>query len=402
MTAATIEPACIVCGGDSVRDFFRMPSVPVFCNVLGASRDQAANAPRGDVCLCICEDCGHIHNRLFDPNLVAYSEDYDNALHFSPHFQAYLEDLARQLIHRHGLYDKDVVEIGCGKGDFLALLCTLGQNRGIGFDHAVSQSPEPLAASPAIELISDEFTRQHAQQISADFFVCRHVLEHLAQPSSLLRSALVPAARREGAASYFEVPNARYMLDTLSTWDVIYEHCSYFSEVSLRKLFTLAGFSRPEVYTAFHDQFLCLQAAAPQKAGAGPEGHTEAGRDVASLLSLTGRFAACYAEKKARWTETLARYGRSGQSVLVWGAGSKGVAFLNECARETPEVIKAVVDVSPRKQGRFVPGLALPVIAPGELRGVRVDTALIMNPAYRNEIAGMLDAVGIDAAIEVV
>jgi len=55
---------------------------------------------------------------------------------FSPFFRAWHEGLAQRLIDRYSLRAKKIIEIGCGKGEFLALLCDLGHNRGIGFDPA--------------------------------------------------------------------------------------------------------------------------------------------------------------------------------------------------------------------------------------------------------------------------
>src|SRR5262245_6281840 len=100
------------------------------------SREAALVAPRGDLRLAYCSGCGLIQNLVFDPGLVDYTLNYEDSQAYSPHFRRFATDLAEGLIERHGLRGKQVLEIGCGKGDFIALLCELGDMRGIGIDPA--------------------------------------------------------------------------------------------------------------------------------------------------------------------------------------------------------------------------------------------------------------------------
>ena len=77
---------------------------------------------------------GFIANLAFNPALTEYSARYEETQGFSPTFNAFHRALAERLIARYDLHGKDIVEIGCGKGEFLMLLCELGGNRGVGFD----------------------------------------------------------------------------------------------------------------------------------------------------------------------------------------------------------------------------------------------------------------------------
>ena len=81
--------------------------------------EEAFEAAKGNVRLAFCRTCSHIFNSAFDADLVEYSHSYENSLHFSPTFQAYARTLANRLIQKYELYHKNVIEIGCGKGDFL-------------------------------------------------------------------------------------------------------------------------------------------------------------------------------------------------------------------------------------------------------------------------------------------
>lgn len=87
--------------------FIEIPRVPVYCNVLWPTRDEALHAPRGDIRLAFCKGCTHIFNIAFDPGRMEYTQEYENPLHFSPRFQEYAMSLAERLIKDYDLYDKD-------------------------------------------------------------------------------------------------------------------------------------------------------------------------------------------------------------------------------------------------------------------------------------------------------
>ena len=78
---------CPVCDSADILELIDIPQVPVFCNVLWNSHQEALEAPRGDILLGYCTRCSHIYNQAFDPQLVAYAQGYENSLHFSPHDQ---------------------------------------------------------------------------------------------------------------------------------------------------------------------------------------------------------------------------------------------------------------------------------------------------------------------------
>lgn len=103
--SAQVRSRCPVCDADEVKGFLEIPRVPVYCNVLWPSREEALAAPRGDLDLAYCGGCGHVFNRRFDPGLVEYTGDYENSLHYSPRFQEYADKLAADLIARHDLHD---------------------------------------------------------------------------------------------------------------------------------------------------------------------------------------------------------------------------------------------------------------------------------------------------------
>jgi SAM-dependent methyltransferase len=388
------DSGCPVCNSTDIAVFFEILGMPVHCNLLWTTRDEAIQAPRGDIWLGFCGDCGHIFNLAFDPALMDYTQDYENSLHFSPRFQSYAESLAARLIERYDLHGKNIIEIGCGKGDFLKLLCERGANRGVGFDPSYVPERGTPATAERVTFIQDFYSERYAS-CQADFVCCRHVLEHVHSPRDFLASVRQAIGDRSGTAVFFEVPNVSFTLRNQGIWDLIYEHCSYFGAGSLSRLFTLCGFDTYDVAETYGSQFLCIEAS-PREGLADSAG--DVGRDLGGLACDVAAFADVYRSKVQVWRRTLERMACAGQRAAVWGAGSKGVMFLNVLEAQEQilqDQILYAVDINPRKQGMYVAGTGQQIVPPEFLREVRPDVVIVMNPVYEGEIRQMTENLGL-------
>ena len=120
-----------------------------------------------------------------------------------------------------------------------------------------------------MEVIPEPYSDHQARR-EADLILCRHALEHIAHPADFVRMVRRAIGDRP-AAIYFEVPDARFTLRDLGVWDLIYEHCGYFTRESLTRVFQDAGFWVDAVEGAFGGQFLGLhgRAAGPQPDSSG-------------------------------------------------------------------------------------------------------------------------------------
>ena len=389
---STPAVVCPACGRGELAPFFAMPDVPVFCNVLWPDAASARSAARGDIELGFCAHCGMLHNVRFDPARLAYSGEYENSLHFSRQFQSYAGELADRLVADHDLAGRSVVEIGCGKGDFLAMLAERGAGPCLGFDAGYAGELGELPA--AVEIRREFYAADRHGELDARLLGCRHVLEHVERPAPFV-AGLRPALAADGVV-YFEVPNALFTVRELGIWDLIYEHCGYWSAPALTRFFRAAGVEPTRVATEFGDQFLAL------------EGRWETGaRDVApdagavaELARDVEAFGEAYARHVERWNTRLGAWLDRGRRIAVWGIGSKGVTFLNVVARGAE--VAHCIDLNPRKHGRHVAGTGQEVRGPDSLRGGDVDVVLIMNPVYRDEIAAELGRLGVAAEIDTV
>src|ERR1051325_2070891 len=118
----TQERDCPICGKPELEPFFDAAEIPVQLNALWPSRQEALECPKGHIRLAFCGICGCIRNVTFASELMRYDVSYENSLHFSPVFQEYAQNLAADLVKRYRLQGKAVAEIGCGKGEVLAML----------------------------------------------------------------------------------------------------------------------------------------------------------------------------------------------------------------------------------------------------------------------------------------
>lgn len=387
--------SCPVCRAPAGVPFVEMERVPVFCNVQWPTREEAAAAARGDIRLVFCDECGMIWNTAFEPGLVEYEAEYENSLHYSDVFRRYAGHLAARLVERYDVRDKDVVDIGSGNGDFLTLLCELGGNRGVGFDPSYKGPDLVAAGAGSVRFVRELYSSAHAET-PADLVCCRHVLEHVVDPAELLATLRRSLATQPDAVLYFEVPAAEYVLERLSAWDVIYEHCSLFSAPALGRLFAGAGFAIRDLGFSYGGQYLWVEAAAGEAQGT-VGGALESVADLARLAGdFERRFRGLLHDSRTMLDELAAR-----GPLAVWGAGSKGVTFLNVVASARNGDSVVVVDVNPRKQGKHVAGRGDRILAPHELPEAAPATVLVTNPIYRREVERTLADLRLQAPVVV-
>ena len=388
---------CPLCGGTNLLNLLRIEQVPVYCNVLWPDEQQALAAPRGELALHYCIACAHIFNAAFVPHLTDYTPDYDNSLHYSPRFNRYAEELAKNLVERHALHGKRIVEIGCGKGDFLRMLCMSGANRGFGFDRSFEPDRVVQSNQENVTFYQDFYNAEHARHCRPDFICCRHVLEHIQRPLDFL--AALRETLRDGSPTtiHFEVPNALFTLKDMGIWDLIYEHCAYFTLNALISVFTRAGFEIVAADEAFGGQFIWVAG----RPGSGASNVLlPADQHPAQIRKYANAFGDQYRANVQTWRQRLARMQRGGRRVVVWGGGSKGVTFLNVLKDHND--IRYVVDLNPHKQDRFIAGTGQRVVPPEFLHSYSTTDVIVMNPLYRDEINSNIIAMGLSSRLTVV
>ncbi|MDX2101902.1 MAG: class I SAM-dependent methyltransferase, partial [Alphaproteobacteria bacterium] len=127
-TSVASPAACPLCGSQALTPVLERTGVPVFQNALLATAAAARAAPRGDLALLRCGDCGFIHNHAFNPQLIAYGADYENDQSLSRTFARHLDAMADRVIGALPV-GATVLEVGCGQGGFVRRLAQRGPGR---------------------------------------------------------------------------------------------------------------------------------------------------------------------------------------------------------------------------------------------------------------------------------
>ena len=213
--------------------FIARTAFPSHSVLLMDSAEQAANYPVGDLQLGFCEKCGFIANTRWDHKFVSYDATYEETQHFSETFGRFAESLAQRWIDRYDIRDQLILEIGCGKAEFLDLMCRLGSNRGIGVDPSVIPERLPEDARSRIECIPEYYSATGHFRDDARVIMCRHTLEHIYNTRELIETIRASIGDRDDALVLFELPDMTRVLQECAYWDIYYEHCSYFTAGSL-------------------------------------------------------------------------------------------------------------------------------------------------------------------------
>ena len=388
-----MSAACPSCGHAGMVAFYEQDGVPAHSVLLLPSREEAVAYPRGTIRLAHCPACGFIANVAVDPSLRSYSGECEETQGFSPRFRDFADRLARDLVERHAIRGKTILELGCGKAEFLAVLCELGDNRGVGIDPASVPERVDADARRRVRLIRDYFS-EHYLHLAADVVVCRHTLEHIPDTSRFTRLVRRSIGERSDVLVFFELPDVLRVLREGAFWDIYYEHCSYFTAGALARLFRGTGFDVDRLELAYDDQYILLEARPNGDAAASPLPLEE---EAASVADEVEAFRERLRGVRAEWRERLDRLAAERRRVALWGSGSKAVAFLTTLGGE--RVVEHVVDINPHRHGRYMPGSGREIVPPERLRDEPPDVVIAMNPIYREEIAANLRRLGVDAEL---
>ncbi|MEL6102169.1 MAG: class I SAM-dependent methyltransferase [Pseudomonadota bacterium] len=313
----------------------------------------------------------------------------EESQHFSGTFNAFAVGLVQEIADRYDLRGKLTVEIGCGKGDFLRELVKLTGSNALGIDPGFIDNRASKNVSE-IDFLRADFDPADVVD-DPDFIVCRHTLEHIQKVGKFIADVASLCDRGRDVSTFFETPDIKRVLQEGAFWDVYYEHCSYFSQGSHARLFRRYGLSVTDLRLDYYDQYI-IQYTDP--AGSAELEHES---DLAEIRSLAKQFPDKVKTTRENWTSFLKSEAEDGRRVVLWGGGSKAVAFLttNNISHEVGDV----VDINPFKQGKFLPGTGHRVLGPEALRDNPPDTVIVMNSVYLDEIGATLRDLGLNPKV---
>ena len=356
-SAATCRVCAAALGAAPVLAYRNMPGAAQnFPDAAGLAEDRGT-----DLDLYECGECGLIQ-LAGDP--VPYYREVIRAAAFSPEMREFRVAQLAEWVNKYDLRGKRVLEIGCGKGEYLSLLADAG------------------AAATGLEYAPDavEYCKQQGLDAIAGFlddpvqtlpvpafdgFMTLNFMEHWPAPVESLRAMrnnLLPRG-----IGLVEVPNFDMILKEGLYSEFISDHLSYFTRDTFAFALQCAGFEVLEARSIWHDYILSavVRKRLPQDLSLLKSRQDKIG---STLRAFVDRFPA--------------------RSVAVWGAGHQALAAI-ALGGLGPD-IRYVVDSAPFKQGKFTPATHIPIVPPTQLNEDPVQAIIVMAAGYSDEVARII------------
>jgi len=339
--------------------------------------------------LYVCECCWLVQLEQFQTPAEIFSDEYAYFSSYSSTWLAHVDAFAAAAITRFGLGGESlVVEVASNDGYLLKRF----RDRGIPvFGIEPARNVAEAAIAGGIPTAIEFLTRSSGSSLAArgkcgDLVVGNNVLAHVPDLNDFV-SGLAALVKPDGALT-LEFPHVLRMVER-SEFDTIYhEHFSYFSLAAAANVLEAHGlyvFDVDELPT--HGGSLRVYARRTRSAPAVSIERVLRAEREAGLTTVAG-YAAL--QKKAETVkstllEFLNRCKRDGARVAGYGAPAKATTLLNFCGIGTG-LLEYTVDRSPHKQGRWMPGVHIPISAPERIFETKPDYVLILPWNLRDEI----------------
>lgn len=389
---------CRHCGSPVHLQFLDLGSAPPSNSYLTA---EAMRAPEKwyPLKVMVCEACWLVQTEDYAHFSELFSADYAYFSSFSSSWLKHAEAYVAQMAARYGLgTHSNVVEIAANDGYLLQYV----QQRGIpclGVEPTASTAK--AAREKGIRIVESFFGVELAEQLvkdglAADLTAANNVLAHVPDINDFVAGFAV-LLKPTGTAT-FEFPHLLRQVQENQFDTVYHEHFSYLSLTAVHRIFERNGLAVTDVEELpTHGGSLRVHAQrkdCPNLVVSASVGEM-LGREQACGVT-TPDFYRAFQEKALTVKNDLLSFlleaKRSGKRVAAYGAAAKGNTLLNFAGVKF-DLLEFVVDRNPAKQGKWLPGSRIPVVAESVLRESRPDYVLILPWNLRTEVIEQLSYV---------
>ena len=352
---------CRVCD----HKFFEEPLLR-YENMPGAAQflpdAESLKSDKGvDLEVCQCSGCGLVQ---LSNEPVPYYKEVIRAAAFSEEMKDFRMKQFGSFVQKFSLKRKKVIEIGCGRGEYLSIMQQFGVEA-----YGLEQSAESVMQCVKNGLkVSKGFIESSSYRLNYapfDAFFILNFLEHLPGPNSTLRG--IYNNLTDDAIGLVEVPNFDMILRKKLFSEFTSDHLFYFTKETLDTTLSLNGFEIIECNEVWHDYII---SAIVKKRG---------------KLDIS-HFHKYQAKLKNEIEEYIHRF--KDKKVAIWGAGHQALAIISLI--NLADKIKYVVDSAAFKQGKYTPATHIRIVSPDTLGSDPVDAVIVMVASYSDEVARII------------
>ena len=390
----TCHPCKLCEKTDAMQVLHSFGKIPV-SGYLEADKALARSAPRHELAIAICQNCGFVQQanasandllvkRVYSP----YQPTYTMSAKVSAYMDYFLDEAIRKA---NAVTHDEVVEIGSNDGSVLALIKARGF-KPRGFEPSTTLNM--MARRRDVEVVEDYFGVASADRYldehpKAKVIITRHTLEHAFDPIDFLRG--IAMILEPGGIAAIEVPYLQLQMMNNQFPSMTFQHVSFFNVTSMNHALEKAGLALVDVAFVTMDGGSMIAYAVGQDSGHAGE-FVEAIFAHENMLQLNraagyDRFFDRVATQCVQVRDYLESLSAKGHTVFGYGAGSKGQALLNMMKCDVAHV-PFIIDDVPGNAGQFVPGTAIQVIASSDERVSAADFIFITAPTHVAEIVG--------------
>jgi SAM-dependent methyltransferase len=381
--------ACRFCRSELRRSFVDLGRSPL-SNALLTAEQLRSMEPHYPLHAYVCENCLLVQLEEFASPDAIFS-DYR-------YFSSYSEMWLR---HAAAYAARMTKELGLGAG---SLVVEPASNDGYLLQYFRRSGIDVLGVEPAANVAAVAEARGVPTEVAffgvatarrlaaagrqADLICANNVLAHVPDLNDFV-VALSILLKPSGTITV-EFPHLLRLIAERQFDTVYHEHFSYFSLLVVDKVFAHHGLhvfdvDRLRTHGGSLRIHACHAAAARERTERCHATLAEEADAGLADLATYDRFAATVIDVKCQVLEFLITARREGRLVAGYGAPAKASTLLNYCG-VGPELLAFTVDRSPHKQGRFLPGRQIPILAPEHIFAIRPDYVFILPWNLRDEI----------------
>jgi SAM-dependent methyltransferase len=330
-------------------------------------------------------------DKIFDSEYTYFSS-------FSSSWLAHAKEYVDMMMDRFGFNSgSQVIEIASNDGYLLQYFKEYNVPV-LGIDPTANTAKE--AGKKGIETLVDFFSTNLAREqmevkgIKADLIIGNNVLAHVPDINDFVQGMKI--ALKEGGIITMEFPHLLRLVDECQFDTIYHEHFSYLSFYSVKRIFESFGlelFDVQEIPTHGGSLRIFAKHAGDKSHPVAPAVESlfeEELKEGINKESFYRDFQARMDRIKYDTLDFLIKSKRAGKRIIGYGAAAKGNTLLNYCGIKGTDLIHFVVDASPHKQGKFLPGSHIPVVAKDEIARLKPDFVIILPWNLKEEISQQL------------